>query len=246
MCYYCFVERMIILAYGALARYYDDLMSHVDYKQWADIMLSYTEGPCSALDLACGTGRFTEILVNRGYDMVATDSSEDMLSVASGKGINALFLCQSMPELDLYGTVKAAFCTLDGMNYLQKPSELQKTLDRVSLFLEPGGVFVFDMLSANELRRRNGVSFTSESSEAFCCWSCSFVSPLCVSKVDLFVRENALWKRFHERHAERAYEETEVLAACKKAGFLSAEVKPMPVGQPSNHCDSRLLYIARK
>ncbi|MFR6394046.1 MAG: methyltransferase domain-containing protein [Oscillospiraceae bacterium] len=78
------------------------------------------------LDLACGTGTVTWLLTGRGYEMIGADASEEMLAAAmmksgSVEGIAPIFLHQSMPRLDLYGTVDAAICCLDSLNYLTSP-----------------------------------------------------------------------------------------------------------------------------
>ena len=235
------------MAYDMLARVYDSLMSHVDYERWADIMLPHAGGAREVLDLACGTGCFTEILCRRGYDVVAVDISEDMLAAARGKGIPALFLQQDMARLDLYGTVGAAFGTMDSLNHLIKPRDLQKTLGRVSLFLEPGGVFIFDMLSENALRERDGKSFSTESGGAFCVWRSVWEAPLCRSRVTLFSMDgNKRWRREDETHAERGYTQAEVRNALSGAGFPSVEAYDMFTGRPAGEKDERILYVARK
>ena len=100
------------------------------------------------LDLACGTGSLTLELSKRGYEMIGVDASPDMLCAAQenarrrGRGA---FSLPADGALDLYGTVNAAVCTLDSLNHITDPDTLREVLRRVSLFLEPGGLFVFDV-----------------------------------------------------------------------------------------------------
>lgn len=72
-------------------------------------------------------GTLTGLLARRGYEMIAADASSDMLMEAREKSaalpVPPLFLCQSAAELDLYGTVDAAVCSLDGLDYIP-PAEL--------------------------------------------------------------------------------------------------------------------------
>ena len=104
-------------AYEALAGVYDRLTEDVGYEHRADYLeklFKKSRIPVhTVLDLACGTGSMTEILMGRGYEMIAADASPDMLAAAREKtegkeGIPPVYLNQSMPELDLYGTVDAA------------------------------------------------------------------------------------------------------------------------------------------
>ena len=96
------------------------------------------------LDLACGTGTMTWLLTQRGYEVIGVDGSEDMLAAAMSKsgetqGVPPVFLHQSMPRLDLYGTVDAAVCCLDSLNYLTDPKDVQRTFQRLHLFVAPAG-----------------------------------------------------------------------------------------------------------
>ena len=111
-------------SYGALARWYDQLTGDVDYGEFAD----YYEAEFARdggefrllLDLCCGTGTLTGELTERGYELIGVDASEDMLMQAREKcaGLEPapVFICQDAAELDLYGTVDACICSLDGVN----------------------------------------------------------------------------------------------------------------------------------
>ena len=139
-------------SYAYFAGYYDELTRNVDYGKQADYLeaLCHRLGhaPGLSLDLACGTGSLTVELCRRGWDIYGVDGSPEMLSAAmqkaSEEGLHILFLCQKMQRIDLYGTVDTVVCTLDSINHLTSPQDVQRTFDRVSLFLNPGGYFIFD------------------------------------------------------------------------------------------------------
>lgn len=139
--------------YADFAAFYDRLTDDVGYPQRADyiaeLLMEHGMKKGIVLDLACGTGSLTLELSKRGYEMIGVDASPDMLCAAQEKcaqaGAEVLFLCQPMEALDLYGTVNAAVCTLDSLNHITDPDTLREVLRRVSLFLEPGGLFVFDV-----------------------------------------------------------------------------------------------------
>ena len=108
-------------AYEGLAGAYDALTGDVGYEKRADYLeklFARSRIPVrTVLDLACGTGTMTWLLTARGYEMIGADASEEMLAAAMMKsgsvaGVAPIFLHQSMPELDLYGTVDAAICCL--------------------------------------------------------------------------------------------------------------------------------------
>ena len=129
--------------YSFLAPWYDKLTGDVPYEDFADFYeceFRRCGGQFSLLlDLCCGTGSLTRMLALRGYEMIGVDASVDMLMEAREKSaglINPpLFLCQDAAELDLYGTVDAAVCSLDGMNYIP-PEDLPELLRRLSALPE--------------------------------------------------------------------------------------------------------------
>ena len=75
--------------YHDLAGAYDTLTGDVGYEKradWLEKLLRRSEIPVhTVLDLACGTGTMTWILTGRGYEMIAVDASEEMLSAAMEK-----------------------------------------------------------------------------------------------------------------------------------------------------------------
>ena len=127
------------------------------------------------LDLGCGTGTLSVLLAKAGYEVVGADISPDMLAVAQEKafaaGQDILFLCQDMTRLDLYGTLDAAVCTLDALNHLPSRAAVEEALRRVSLFLNPGGVFIFDTNTLYKHREVLGNNtFVYDTDEVYCVW----------------------------------------------------------------------------
>ena len=114
-------------AYDALAPWYDALTGDVPYEEYADFYEKLFRDDGGEfkllLDLCCGTGTLSFIMAGRGYDMIAADGSEEMLMCAREKACSSggpmpLFICQRAGELDLYGTVDAAYSSLDSLSYV--------------------------------------------------------------------------------------------------------------------------------
>ena len=51
------------------------------------------------------------------------------------------FYVKKVQKIDLYGTVDTVVCTLDSINHLTSPQDVQRTFDRVSLFLKSRRIF---------------------------------------------------------------------------------------------------------
>jgi len=217
-------------SYHALAGSYDALTADVNYRKRAEyldkLFQKYKLPVHTVLDLACGTGTLTCLLAEMGYEMIGVDGSEEMLAQAQQKafdveGIRPIFLHQSMPKLDLYGTVEAAVSCLDSINYLTDPKDLERTLKRLHLFIAPSGLLVFDVNSVAKMEALDGQVFLDEKEDAYCVWRASYHrrSKLLTYGMDLFQRQGKLWKRSAEVHQERAYTIEELTAALTKAGF---------------------------
>ncbi len=216
-------------SYGRLADSYDLFTADVEYSVWADyyeeIFRRFHAKPEMILDLACGTGSLTVALAQRGYDMIGVDASSDMLAVAMQKTQELpampLFLCQRMEELDLYGTVDAAICALDSLNYLTSAAALRTAFARLRFFVRPGGLVIFDVNTEAKFRAMDGESYLRDEENHFCAWSAEYDenTRLCRMMMDIFDRDGALWARSSEEHIERAHSEEELHAALRDAGF---------------------------
>ena len=215
--------------YEALASSYDALTEDVGYEKRADFLeklFRRSRIPVKVvLDLACGTGTMTWLLTGRGYELIGVDGSEEMLAAAIGKsgsvqGVPPIFLHQSMPKLDLYGTVDAAVCCLDSLNYLTDPADVRRTFQRLHLFVAPGGVLVFDVNTATKLAALDGQVFLDETEDTYCVWRTAYSRGLCTYYMDLFRRRSdGAWERGEELHRQRAYSVEELTAWLTEAGF---------------------------
>ena len=68
------------MIYNTLAHYYDALVKDEEAsREWVSWIESEL-APCDCLELACGSGEITEMLVKKGYTMTALDLSEEMVT----------------------------------------------------------------------------------------------------------------------------------------------------------------------
>lgn len=218
-------------SYVSLAAVYDELTQDVGYEARTDFVERLFRRSRlkveTVLDLACGTGTMTALLTARGYELIGVDSSEEMLLEAREKaqgiaGVPPLFLHQSMPELDLYGTVEAAVCCLDSLNYLTDPRDVRETFRRLHLFIAPGGALVFDVHALPKLEAMDGQVWLDEREDVYCVWRTEYSrrSRLLDYFVDIFSqRPDGAWARSFEEHCQRYYSVEELRAWLTAAGF---------------------------
>ena len=143
-------------AYTEFATVYDTFMDNVPYEAWekylVDILKAEGINDGLLLELGCGTGRMTRLLAAEGYDMIGVDNSEEMLSVAreyTMENTEILYLLQDMREFELYGTIRAVVSVCDSMNYIMSEEDLRQVFSLVNNYLDPGGIFIFDMNMRN-------------------------------------------------------------------------------------------------
>lgn len=223
-------------SYTDFAFIYDRLMKQdIDYEQLADYIENlfslYDCNPDLIAELACGTGNITLPLAMRGYDMIGIDLSQTMLSVARDKAEQAqtdiLFLNQNMLNIDLYGTADAFLCMIDGINYILAPQSLLQMLSRIkNCFLNPGGLFICECSSAYKLSHTlNNHTFIHNERDIFYSWQNRYFpsKKLCDMYLNFFVRTKQGYKRFEERHLQRAYTQKELTCLFQKAGFGSVD-----------------------
>ena len=221
--------------YRFLAPWYDKLTGDVPYERFADFYeAEFRRGGGEfklLLDLCCGTGTLTNVLSRRGYEMIAVDSSVEMLMEAQAKSAGMemppLFICQDAAALDLYGTVDAAVCSLDGMNYIP-PEDLPEVFRRLRLFVRPGGLLIFDIRTPDFLRSLDGDVFVDEQEDLLCLWRADFEEelPAIIYGMDIFSRQGRLWQRESEEHVEYAHEPAALQTLLEQAGFHDVCLRP--------------------
>ncbi|MBQ9757076.1 MAG: class I SAM-dependent methyltransferase [Clostridia bacterium] len=243
--------------YNDFAEVYDRLQD-ADYETFCDyyeeIFKKLGKNPELVLDAACGTGNITIPMARRGYDMIGLDLSCEMLNIAKEKaqraGLDILFLNQDMCEMELYGTVDAILCALDGVNYITDKNDLKKFFSLVHNYLNPGGVFIFDINSVHKLQNiLGGNTFVNEEDGIFYVWQSEFSEETNICDFDLsFFVENkdGSYTRFDEFQQERAYtikeiteiataENLDVTGVYKDFGFSTAD-----------DCDERIFFVLSK
>lgn len=245
-------------AYEELAGVYDLFMDGVDYDAWGKFLISrlreegITDG--LVLDLGCGTGTMTEILSQAGYDMIGVDRSEEMLSKAMEKryqsGHDILYLQQDMEEFELYGTVRAVVSVCDCLNYLTEEEDLLQVFRLVNNYLDPRGLFIFDMNTEYKFREMLGNStFADSRDEGSFIWENTYEEEEKLNFYDLTLflpAGKGLYRKYEETHCQRAYSSDRVKELLKKAGLVPLGVYDGYSLREGNEKSERLVFMARE
>lgn len=244
--------------YTNFAKVYDLFMDNVPYDKWVEQIkdILYKENIKDGLicDLGCGTGAITERLANLGYDMIGIDNSYDMLDVAMEKkyasGNDILYLCQDMREFELYGTVRAIISRCDSLNYIRELSELKEVFAWVNNYLDPNGLFIFDMNTEYKYQNILGDNtFAEVREQASFIWENTYDSDKRINEYDLnlFIKlEGDNYKRFEERHVQKAYTFDEILSAIDSSNMVLEKYLDADTYGDVSEKTERILFVARE
>ena len=244
--------------YTNFAKVYDLFMDNVPYDKWVEQIkdILYKENIKNGLicDLGCGTGAITERLANLGYDMIGIDNSYDMLDVAMEKkyasGNDILYLCQDMREFELYGTVRAIISRCDSLNYIRELSELKEVFAWVNNYLDPNGLFIFDMNTEYKYQNILGDNtFAEVREQASFIWENTYDIDKRINEYDLnlFIKlEGDNYKKFEERHVQKAYTFDEILSAIDSSNMVLEKYLDADTYADVSENTERILFVARE
>ena len=254
-------EEISLSGYSILVPVYDKLNGTVDYSLWADYIeecfkkFSPEKEIKSVLELGCGTGSMTLELARRGYDMTALDISEEMLSVAENRVREAglkdvLFVESDMCGFELYGTVHAVVSICDSMNYLMEYEDLVQVVRLANNYLDPHGVFIFDLNTVYKYREELGEQTIAENrEESSFIWENFYDEEEMVNEYDLtlFIREeDGRYGKYEETHYQRAYELETVKKAIAEGGMELVAIYDAFTHEAPTEESERVYVIARE
>lgn len=244
--------------YGNFAHYYDILTGNISYKDRAayfDMLIKKHGGKKNLLlDLACGTGSLSEEMCRLGYDVIAVDGSEEMLNEALDKkfdsGLNIQYLCQDMTKLDMFGTIDVTICALDSLNHLPDLDAIKQTMNRVSLFCEPGGLFIFDVNTPYKHKNVLGNNtFIYDMEDVYCVWQNTYTEE--DNRVEMWLdffekQENGSYKRYDESFSEIAFDDAVIEKIVADSGMEIVGKYDYDTTEPTKADSEKIVYVAHK
>lgn len=243
--------------YTGFAEVYDLFMDNVPYQEWGEYLIGLLEeykiSDGLVLDLGCGTGSITRLLAKHGYDMIGVDLSSEMLEIARQKeetDSGILYLNQDMREFELYGTVRAVVSICDSMNYLLEESDILQVLSLVKNYLDPGGVFLFDMNTIYKYKELLGDTTICENrEEGSFIWENYYDEEEHINEYDLtlFIKErDGRYSKYEETHFQRGYEIDRIQSLIEGTGLKLESVFHAGTKELPNEESERIYFIVRK
>lgn len=245
-------------AYSSFAAVYDLFMDNIPYEEWCNYLTGLLR-KCGVsnglvLDLGCGTGTLTELMADKGYDMIGVDVSEDMLQIAMEKraasGHDILYLLQDMREFELYGTVKAVISICDSMNYIMEYEDMVQVFSLVNNYLDPKGIFIFDLNTIYKYEHLLGNQTIAEDrEESSFIWDNFYDEEEQINEYDLslFIRgDGNLYRKYTETHYQRAYSLETVKQALTEADMEFVTAYDAFTINPPKENSERIYVVARE
>ena len=242
-------------AYTSFAQVYDLFMDNVPYEEWGEYLNTiFKENGIEdglLLDLGCGTGKLTRYMSKKGYDMIGVDYSYEMLDIAKGhSGDEILYLLQDMREFELYGTVRGIYSACDSVNYILEEDELRTVFELANNYLDPGGLFVFDINSPYKYRELLADNtFAENRDEGSFIWENFFDEEDEINEYDLtlYIKgEDENFQRFQEVHYQKCYELSTIKRLLEEAGMEFVAAYDAYTKDPVSEESEKILIIARE
>jgi SAM-dependent methyltransferase len=266
------------------ASLYDRLMADAPYAQWIRFARQCWDvygKPETVVDLGCGTGNIAIPLAQTGLNVFGVDLSENMLAIAADKteqlrrnsafvpGGSVVWLNQDMREWDVGRTVDSVISFCDSLNYLTEEDDIARTFRRTFERLRPGGTFLFDVHTPNQVRAYARLQpFVMREEDIAYIWTCELDEDRCEieHELSIFVKADSgyadglasktgstgaygrfpAYLRVDEVHVQRAYELGWLGDKLREAGFADVECFADFSQKPPNADTERAFFVAAK
>jgi len=266
-------------AYTGFAEVYDIFMDNIPYEQWAKYVIKLLEDNginaqienLSIVDLGCGTGTFTKILSDAGFEMIGIDNSQEMLMIASSKKYendyeiegskeheesqeyqnsdSIVYTLQDMRDFAVPSEVAAIVSVCDSMNYIIEEEELSEVFKCVKKALDENGVFIFDLKTQHFYRDILGENTIAENRKnAAFIWDNYYYEEESINEYEMtiFVEgESGLFKRYEETHIQRGYTIEEVKLSLDESGLEIVNIYDAFTQNPPTDNSERIYFVVK-
>ncbi|MBS6461658.1 MAG: class I SAM-dependent methyltransferase [Clostridium sp.] len=236
--------------YEILAKYYDDLMGDFDYDAYEKFALENLKDVWGGFgyDLASGSGEMAIRLKRNGFKVVGGDVSPEMLEKATEKArkarLDVQFVFSDLNDLHLEKKCDFVTAVCDGFNYV-KGKNLAAAFNEIYSALNDGGIFIFDVSSANKLENVLGNNLFYEDDENLTyLWQNTKKGEKIKMDLTFFERDGDVYRRFDESESQYIHKTKDVESALTAAGF-SYRLFNEKFKKFTERCN-RLIVVAKK
>ena len=177
----------------------------------------------TVIDLGCGSGIWPRYLTDRGFKVIGIDASPAMITIARDVAPAATYRTAPVFRAAL-PACSAVTAIGEGLNYgaptSRRPPQLSRLFARIFRALQPGGVFLFDVMVAP----LDPIVLTPQfhEGEDWAVGSSARYLPgrrRLRRRITTFRRYKGRFRRSHETHTIWLYDRLELLEQLQGAGF---------------------------
>lgn len=181
------------------------------------------------VDLGSGSGIVAKELLEHGYDVLGIEYSAEIIKIAQKKALGAKFIQGSFFDSQIPSCV-AIVSTSECFNYLpgekgegakkHHKSMLQALFQRSFDALQPGGLFIFDMLEPHaQLPRNSKRILEGKDWTMFLDIVEDAETEQLTRDITLFRQVGELYRKTKEKHHVQLYKRDQILAMLRECGF---------------------------
>ncbi|MDO9576712.1 MAG: 4-hydroxythreonine-4-phosphate dehydrogenase PdxA [Candidatus Cloacimonadales bacterium] len=235
--------------YTKFAKYYDQYMAHVNYEDWINFILmqfskKFKRNPKHVLELACGTGNISCLLVKKGLKVDASDISEEMIKIAAQKPFHPNLMLQNMTSLLPVGKYELILLLFDSLNYLNHSQEILKMLKNIYSALLEKGLFIFDITTPKNCEQNfDGFVNLEDSENEYLIHQSDYDQKRHIQTTHLtfFLKKGFLFERFDEVHNQKIYLVEDIVNYIKKTKFKIRGIHSIGFKENLKNTDLRTL-----
>lgn len=202
------------------------------------------------VDLGCGSGLWAQELAKANYHVLGVDISESMIDIARKRVPDAEFLVESLFKAEI-PACNAVTSIGECLNYLFDSNNDQQVLTqlfvRIYNALNPGGIFIFDILEAEAeqvIPKTTKKGFTQGGD-----WIVLVEKEedqqqgILTRRIITFRKVGEYYRRDDEVHQQRLYKATDIAQGLEQVGF---QVQIMHSYGQYNLPKAHAAFVARK
>lgn len=240
--------------YGEFSYIYDKLSFDIEYEKYADniktLAKKYGINNSNMLELACGSGMITQYFFDDFDRIDALDISTDMLNCFAEKYDNdkVNLIYYDMVEYEKKDFYDLIVILLDSVNYVTKPTDLEKLFRNSYDNLKEDSLLVFDINSEMKMREIFGSEcYVYEYEDIFYTWDNYLEDDLIDMSLNFFVENpDGSYRRIEEYQQERIYTIDYVKDLLDRIGFVDIKIFDEDTFGDVNEDTLRVLFSARK
>ncbi len=153
-------------AYKKFSYYYDEIMQTLEYDLWLEFIEPYLKQNAKLLDLACGTGSFLMLAINKGISCYGLDLSSSAIEIAKEKAkinrFNIDYKVADMTNFKYDFKFDVITCFFDSVNFLDSKAKVKELFNSVYNHLNDGGYFIFDIFSPYMMKEYEDNHFVND------------------------------------------------------------------------------------